>query len=116
MPAERYIYRAIDQPGQAIDVFVSHANNRIEADHGRLRARLRPMRGLRQEHGARVVSVGHALVQNVRRRHYELAVEEPVNRRLAVAFDELALATWRPPAVTPPACGTDQAQHGRPRP
>jgi transposase-like protein len=139
----RYIYRAIDQSGQVIDVFVSprrdgtaarrfferaisttktmpnevvtdlaptypvvveellptachrtdrHANNRIEADHGRLKARLRPMRGLRQEHSARVVIAGHAIVQNVRRGHYELAAEEPVKRRLAVAFDELALA------------------------
>jgi transposase-like protein len=25
-----------------------HANNRVEADHGRLKARLRPMRGLKQ--------------------------------------------------------------------
>jgi transposase-like protein len=138
-----YVYRAIDQSGQVIDVFVSprrdstaarrfferaigttktlpsevvtdlaptylvvleellptawhrtdrYANNRIEADHGRLKARLRPMRGLRQEHSARVVIAGHAFVQNVRRGHYELAVEEPVKRRLAVAFNELALA------------------------
>ena len=122
----RYVYRAIDQSGQVIDVFVSprdstaarrfferaigttkimpsevvtdlaptyrvvleellptawhrtdrYANNRIEADHGRLKARLRPMRGLRQEHSARVVIAGHAFVQNVRRGHYELAVEE----------------------------------------
>ena len=50
------------------------------------------MRGLRQEHSARVVIAGRAFVQNVRRGHHELAVEEPVNRRLAVAFDELALA------------------------
>jgi transposase-like protein len=69
-----------------------YADNRIEADHGRLKARLRPMRGLRQEHSARVVIAGHAFVQNVRRGHYELAVEEPVSRRLAIAFDELALA------------------------
>jgi hypothetical protein len=34
----------------------------------------------------------HAFVQNLRRGHYELAVEEPVNQRVAVAFDELALA------------------------
>ena len=34
---------------------------------------------------------GHAFVQNLRRGHYELAVEEPVTRRLAVAFNELAL-------------------------
>jgi hypothetical protein len=31
-------------------------------------------------------------MQNLRRGHYELAVEEPVNRRLAVAFNELAMA------------------------
>jgi IS6 family transposase len=35
---------------------------------------------------------GHALVQNIRRGHYELAAEEPTNRRLAVAFEELILA------------------------
>ena len=34
---------------------------------------------------------GHALVQNLRRGHYELAVQEPVTRRVAVALDELAL-------------------------
>jgi len=38
------------------------------------------------------VVAGHALVQNIRRGHYELAVEEPTNRRLAVAFEELILA------------------------
>jgi IS6 family transposase len=37
------------------------------------------------------VIAGHALVQNLRRGHHELAVEAPVNRRVAVAFDELAL-------------------------
>jgi hypothetical protein len=31
-------------------------------------------------------------MQNVRRGHYELAVEEPANRRLSVTFDELVLA------------------------
>jgi transposase, IS6 family len=49
------------------------------------------MRGLKQDRSARVILAGHAFVQNVRR-GYELAVEEPVNWRLAVAFDELALA------------------------
>ena len=139
----RYVYRAIDQSGQVIDVFVSarrdakaarrfferaigatkvtpaevttdqapaspavleellpaawhrteqYTNNRVECDHGRLKARLRPMRGLKQDRSAGVIIVGHAFVQNVRRGHYELAVEEPVNRRVAVAFDELALA------------------------
>jgi IS6 family transposase len=69
-----------------------YANNRIEADHGRLKARLRPMRGRKQDSSARVIIAGRAFIQNLRRGHYELAVEEPVNRRLAVAFDELALA------------------------
>jgi transposase, IS6 family len=69
-----------------------HANNRIEANHGRLKARLRPMRGLKQDRSARVVIAGHAFMQNIRRAHYELAIEEPATLRLAVAFDELALA------------------------
>jgi transposase, IS6 family len=138
----RYVYRAIDQFGQVIDVLVSahrdvkaarrflqraigitkatpvevvtdrapvyplvleellpaawhctdqYANNRIETDHGRVKARLRSMRGLKQDRNAGVVIAGHTFVQNLRRGHYELAVEEPANRRLTVAFDELAL-------------------------
>jgi hypothetical protein len=50
------------------------------------------MRGLKQDRSARVIIAGHAFVQNMRRGHYGLAVEEPVARRLAVAFDELAHA------------------------
>ena len=50
------------------------------------------MRGLKPDRSARVVVAGHALVQNIRRGHYELAVEAPANRRVAVAFDELAMA------------------------
>src|SRR5215216_5976976 len=139
----RYVYRAIDQFGQVIDVCMAgrrdlkaarrfferaisttkvtpsevatdraptypmvleellpapwhrtdrYANNRMEADHGRLKARLRPMRGLKQDHSARVVLAGHAFVQNLRRGHYELAIDEPVSLRLAVAFEELAVA------------------------
>jgi IS6 family transposase len=139
----RYVYQAIDQFGQVVDVFVStrrdvqaarrffqqaigatkvtptqvttdkapiypgvldalppavrhrskqYENNRVEADHGRLKARLRPMRGLRQERSAKVIIAGHALVQNVRRGHYELAVDKPATWRLAAAFDELATA------------------------
>jgi transposase-like protein len=120
----RYVYRAVDQYGQVIDVFVSkrrnvaaatnffesmlagrerprevttdlaapllrvvddlipevlhdttqYANNRIEWDHGRLKARLLPMRGLRTDRTATVVIRGHAFVQNLRRGHYELGV------------------------------------------
>jgi transposase, IS6 family len=58
-----------------------YANNHIEADHGRLKSRLGPMRGRKQDHNASVIIAGHAFVQNVRRGHYELAVEESVTRR-----------------------------------
>jgi transposase-like protein len=139
----RYVYRAIDQSGQVVDVFVSirrdakaarrfferaigttkvmpaevvtdraptyplvieellpaawhhtdrYANNQLEADHGRLKARLRLMRGLKQDHSARIIIAGHAFIQNLRRGHYELAVEEQMNRRQTTAFNELALA------------------------
>jgi transposase-like protein len=139
----RYVYRAIDQFGQVIDVFVAacrdakaargffdqaigatkvrplevttdqapvypavledllpaawhrtdqYANNGIEGDHGRLKARLRPMRGLKQDRSIRVIVAGHAFVQNLRREHYELAVQEPTTRRVTVAFDELVMA------------------------
>jgi hypothetical protein len=50
------------------------------------------MRGLKTGRSAEVIIAGHALVQNLRRGHYELALDEPTNRRLAVAFDELVLA------------------------
>jgi transposase-like protein len=70
-----------------------YANNRIECDHGRLKVRLRPMRGLQQDRDTTVVLAGHALVQNLRRRYYELAVEEPARLRAAAAFQELALAS-----------------------
>jgi IS6 family transposase len=67
-----------------------HANNRIECDHGRLKARLRPMRGLRTDRTAKVVIHGHAFIQNLRRGHYELGVEARHHRlRVAAAFDEL---------------------------
>jgi transposase, IS6 family len=63
---------------------------RIEADHGRLKARLRPMRGLKCDDTARVIVRGHALMQNVRRGHYELGVDARPHRRVAAAFAELA--------------------------
>jgi transposase-like protein len=70
-----------------------YSNNRIENDHGRLKARLRPMRGLRTDRTASVVICGHAFVQNLRRGHYELSVEARNNHlRVAAAFDELAEA------------------------
>jgi hypothetical protein len=50
------------------------------------------MRRFKQDRSARIVIAGHAFVQNLRRGHYELAVDGPVSRRVPVAFDELALA------------------------
>ena len=135
----RYVYRAVDQFGQVIAVFVSkkrdlkaatvfftnairsygepaeittdrahalvrvvadllpdalhdttqYANNRVEADHGRLKARLRPMRGLKRDRTASVVIRGHAFIQNLRRGHYELGVDARPGLALAAAFDEL---------------------------
>ena len=134
----RYVYRAIDQYGQIIEVYVSarrdthaarrffttairdhgeavevvtdrawtlltvvdelmpaafhnteqYANNRIEADHGRLKSRLRPMRGLKRDHSARVIVRGQAFMQN--RGSHELGVEARTHLRVAVAFTELA--------------------------
>jgi transposase-like protein len=60
----RYVYPAVDQYGQFIDAGAFHnleryANNRIEADHGRLKA-LRPMRGLKRDSSTRVIMRGHA--------------------------------------------------------
>jgi hypothetical protein len=52
-------------------------NTPIESDHARLKHRLRPMRGLRVDRTAQVTIAGHAFVQNLRRGHYELAVDTP---------------------------------------
>ncbi len=136
-----YLYRAVDQHGQVIDVLVStrrdgaaardffalalrvgpspvevttdrapvyprvidelvptarhvteqYENNRVEADHGRLKARLRPMRGLKRLASVRTVAAGHAFVQNLRRGHYEHTADLAVRNRVRAAFDELAL-------------------------
>jgi transposase-like protein len=139
----RYVYRAIDQFGQVIDVYVSqrrdagaarcfftralattkvipvevttdkaavyphvldelapsawhctqaYANNRVEADHGQLKRRLRPMRSLKTDQSAKIIIAGHAFIQNIRRGHYELGVDEPMTLRVVAAFDELVLA------------------------
>ena len=40
-----------------------YGNNRVEADHGRLKARLRPMRGLKRLATAAVIAAGHDLIQ-----------------------------------------------------
>jgi IS6 family transposase len=78
------------------DVFhdtTQYWNNRIKCDHGRLKARLRPMRGLRTDRTASTVIRGHAFIQNLRRGHYELGVDARREcLRIAAAFEELAKA------------------------
>ncbi|PWU45921.1 IS6 family transposase [Micromonospora globispora] len=139
----RYVYRAVDQYGQVIDVLVSarrdagaarrffrrvlstlkvtpgevvtdaapvypavldqlvpsawhhverYANNPIEADHSQLKHRLKPMRGLRTDKTAQVIIAGHAFMQNLRRGHYDLAIDAPPALRVAAALTELAQA------------------------
>ena len=135
-----YLYRAVDQHGQVIDVLLSqhrdgaagrafftralsfgpapvevttgrapvyprvldeltpgarhileqYANTVVAADHARLKARLRPMRGLKPTQSARTIAAGHAFVQNLRRGHYELTAELPSRDRVRTAFAELA--------------------------
>jgi transposase, IS6 family len=68
-----------------------YENNRIEADHGLLKARLRPMRGVKTIKSLRVVATGHAFAQNLRRGHYELTVDLlPLHDRVRGAFEQLA--------------------------
>jgi IS6 family transposase len=140
-----YLYRAIDQHGQVIDVLLSirrdlaaarrfftralragvipvevttdrapayprvldelipsalhtverYANNRVEADHGRLKARLRPIRGLKRHRSARILAAGHAFVQNLRRGHYDIATHVPCTAsELAAGALTCELAGW----------------------
>ena len=76
----------------ACHITEQYANNVVEADHGRLKARLRPMRGLKRLRSARVISSGHAFVQNLRRGHYELGMDTDQRHRLPAVFTELAHA------------------------
>jgi transposase-like protein len=135
-----YVYRAVDEYGQVIDILVSvrrdadaarrffrramdtlkvtpvevvtdkspvyprvldelvpaawhhveqYSNNRVEADHSRLRQRLRPMRGLRTDRTATVIITGIGFMQNLRRGHYELGADLPPHLRVAGAVAEL---------------------------
>jgi transposase, IS6 family len=71
-------------------VLEQYANNVIEADHGLLKARLRPMRGLKRIRSASTIAAGHAFVQNLRRGHYEIVADEPPRDRVRTAFEQLA--------------------------
>ncbi|WP_371688634.1 DDE-type integrase/transposase/recombinase [Micromonospora sp. KC207] len=68
-----------------------YANNPVEADHSRLKHRLRSMRGLHTDRTAQAVIAGHAFIQNLCRGHHEIAVDETPSTkhprlRLAAAF------------------------------
>jgi transposase-like protein len=69
-----------------------HANNPIEADHSRLKHRLRAMRGLRTDQTAQVVTTGHAFVQNLRRGHCKLGLDTAPGLQVTAAFSQLARA------------------------
>ncbi len=78
-------------PGAHHDT-TQYANNRVENDHGRLKARLRPMRGLRTDRTAGVIIRGHAFMQNLRRGHYELGLDARPGLTVAAALGQLAPA------------------------
>ena len=50
------------------------------------------MRGLRTDRTARVIIAGHAFMQNLRRGHYELAVDVRPALRIAAALTDVAQA------------------------
>jgi len=84
--------RVVDEVAPAArHVTEQYQNNAIETDHGRLKARLRPMRGLKRLASARTIVAGHAFVQNLRRGHYAITRDLPVQERVRAAFEELAL-------------------------
>jgi hypothetical protein len=50
------------------------------------------MRGLQTDRTAQTVIAGDAFVQNLRRGHYDIALDTPPATRLAAAFTELPRA------------------------
>ena len=66
-----------------------YRTNGIERDHGFLKERLRPMRGLKSQRSTAVFVVGHALVRNIWRGFYCIA-EAPKRLMLAWSWTRLA--------------------------
>jgi transposase-like protein len=81
----RYVYRAVDQHGQVIDVLLTARRDAAAARRFFTRAR-------QTDRTAQVIITGHALVQNLRRGHYDIALDTAPATRLAAAFTELARA------------------------
>jgi transposase-like protein len=69
-----------------------NANNTVEADHGRRKVRLRPMRGVKSLRSAHTRPRGHTFVQNLRRGHYEITPICQLDTASAPRSIELALA------------------------
>jgi hypothetical protein len=82
----------------AAHVTEQYGNNRIEADHSRLKAWLRPMRGLNRFRSAARIAAGHAFVQNLCRGHYELATDVSPPLRLG---DSSASSHWPCDSASP---------------
>jgi transposase-like protein len=64
---------------------------REQSGRGRPRAAQGPApadAGLKRHRSARVLAAGHALVQNLRRGHYDIATDVPGHHRLRIAFDD----------------------------
>ena len=89
-PAPAYPRVLDEHVPAALHVLEQYANNPVEADHGRLKAWPRPMRGLKRFRSAQTLAAWHAFVHNLRRGHYEIATDEPAHDRLRIAFDALA--------------------------
>src|SRR3977135_3778112 len=68
-----------------------YRTNGIERDHGFLKARLRPMRGLKSSRSAAVFIVGHALVRDISR-GFSRTAEAPKRLMLAWSWTRLAEA------------------------
>jgi transposase, IS6 family len=49
----------------ALHAVERYANNLVEADHGRLKARLRPMRGLKRRRPARILAAFDQLAPTI---------------------------------------------------
>ena len=68
-----------------------YADNPAGADHGRLTARLRPLRGLKRHRSARILAAGHAFVPNLRRGHCGIVTGVPRRHLLRTTIDDLAI-------------------------
>ena len=70
-----------------------YRTNGIERDHGFLKERLRPMRGLKSRRFTAVFVVGYALVRNICRGFYRIA-EAPKRLMLAWSWTRVAEAVY----------------------